>query len=261
MLKIGSRGEKVKKLQLHLGAKPDGIFGPKTRGVVIEWQQKNGLKPDGIITEEMWFVMFPPQQKFKLHNLVGHIPDSVIEQIPDTAKNFNITTSLRLAHFLAQCAHESGNFNLVFENLNYSAEGLRRIFPRHFPGNLSETYARQPERIANRAYASRMGNGDETSGDGWRFRGRGYIQLTGRNNYTIFNKFVKDNVITDPDLVATKYPLMSAAFFFDRNNIWTLCDRGFNDSVITAVTRRVNGGVNGLDDRIRRFRLFHNLLS
>lgn len=261
MLKIGSRGENVRKLQRYLGATPDGIFGPQTRRFVIEWQQKKGLNPDGIITEEMWFVMFPPQQKFKLNNLVGHIPKTVIDEIPETAKNFNITTPLRLAHFLAQCAHESGNFRFVYENLNYSAEGLRRIFPKHFPGNLSQTYARQPERIANRAYASRMGNGNEASGDGWKYRGRGYIQLTGKSNYTIFNTVVKEDVVNNPDLVATKYPLMSAAFFFDRNNLWVICDRGFDDRTITMVTRRVNGGVNGLDDRIKYFRLFYKLLN
>jgi putative chitinase len=261
MLKIGSRGENVRKLQRYLGATPDGIFGVQTKRFVMEWQLKNGLNPDGVITDEMWFVMYPPQQKFKLNNLMGHIPKSVIDEIPDTAKNFNITTPLRLAHFLAQCAHESGNFRLVLENLNYSAEGLRRVFPKSFPGDLSESYARQPERIANRVYASRMGNGDEVSGDGWRFRGRGYIQLTGKNNYAIFNTVVKDDVIKNPDLVATKYPLMSAAYFFNRNNLWVMCDRGSDDKAITTVTRVVNGGVTGLDDRIRRFRLFHRLLT
>lgn len=262
ILKIGSKGEEVKKLQEYLGAEPDGDFGSQTRSFVIEWQKRNNLKADGVITEELWYKIFPPQQKFKLNNLVGYIPKSVIDQIPETAKKFNITNNLRLAHFLAQCAHESGNFKAVFENLNYSANGLRKVFPGYFPNQtIANEFARKPQKIANKVYGSRMGNGDEASGDGWKYRGRGYIQLTGKNNYMIFDRVVEDDILKNPDLVATKHPLMSAAFFFDRNNLWTICDRGSDDKTITAVTRRVNGGTNGLDDRIKHFKKFYKLLN
>lgn len=196
-----------------------------------------------------------------IDKLKGVIPDSVLVQIPDTAKKFNITTPLRLAHFLSQCAHESGNFSLVKENLNYSADGLKKIFPKYFPGNLNESYARKPEKIANRVYGSRMGNGNETSGDGYKYSGRGYIQLTGKDNYAAFDKLVDDDILNNPGLVATKYPLMSAAFFFDKNGLWSVCDKGATSNDVIAVTKRVNGGTIGLDDRQSKFTKYYNLIK
>ena len=128
-----------------------------------------------------------------LEKLKGHVPDAVIAQIPDTAAKFNITTNLRLAHFLAQCGHESGGFRAVQENLNYGAKGLRSIFGKYFPDDSTALlYERKPEKIANIVYASRMGNGDKSSGDGWKFRGRGYIQLTGKSNYNAYNNYLKN---------------------------------------------------------------------
>ena len=202
-----------------------------------------------------------PPSSFKLENLKGHVPDSVLAQIPDTAAKFNITNTLRLAHFLAQCGHESGGFKAVSENLNYSADGLKKIFPKYFPGNLNESYARQPEKIASRVYGSRMGNGDESSKEGYKFRGRGYIQLTGKSNYSSFDKLVEDDIVGNPDLVATKYPLMSAAFFFNNNSLWSICDKGADDATVTAVTKRVNGGTIGLPDRIKHFKEYYALLK
>jgi putative chitinase len=170
-------------------------------------------------------------------------------------------TSLEMAHFLAQCAHESGNFKAVTENLNYSADGLKKIFPKYFPGNLNESYARKPEAIASRVYASRMGNGNEASKEGFRFRGRGYIQLTGKENYAAFDKFVEDDILANPDLVATKYPLLSAAWFFSKNKLNEIASKGADDATVTAVTRRVNGGTIGLADRIKHFKEFYALLK
>lgn len=193
--------------------------------------------------------------------LKGHVPDSVIAQLPDAMAKFNITTPLRLAHFLAQCGHESGGFKAVSENLNYSKEGLTKIFPKYFPGTLAESYARNPEKIASRVYANRMGNGDETSKEGFKFRGRGYIQLTGKSNYINFTKFIGEDCVANPDLVATKYPLASAAFFFNSNNLWSICDKGADDATVTAVTKRVNGGTIGLADRIKHFKEYYSLLS
>jgi putative chitinase len=270
LLKVGSTGEDVKKLQTKLGLSADGSFGTDTAEAVKKWQTQNGLAADGIVGDATWAKMFSTvataatattSSELKLENLKGHLPDSVIVQIPDTAKRFNITTNLRLAHFLAQCGHESGGFKAVSENLNYSADGLKKIFPKYFPGNLNESYARQPEKIASRVYASRMGNGDEDSKDGFKFRGRGYIQLTGKSNYTIFDKFVDDDILGNPDLVGTKYALASAAFFFNNNNLWSICDKGADDATVTAVTKRVNGGTIGLADRIKHFKEYYNLLK
>jgi putative chitinase len=195
-----------------------------------------------------------------INKLKGHIPDNVLSQIPETATKFNITTVLRLCHFLSQCAHESENFTAVKENLNYSAAALKATFPTHFPGTLNESYAHNPEKIADRAYANRMGNGDEASGDGYKYCGRGYIELTGKVNYVAFGKFIGEDLLTNPGLVATKYPLMSAAFFFQTNNLWTICDKGATPDVVKELTKRINGGYNGLDERIKYFNKFYNLL-
>jgi putative chitinase len=277
VLKVGSEGADVKKLQEKLGVEAIGKFGPKTEAAVKAWQKANGLKDDGIVGDATWSKLFgeakpkaevikedvviAPVGSLNIEKLKGHIPDTVLAQIPETAKKFNITNNLRLAHFLAQCGHESGNFKAVSENLNYSADGLKKIFGKYFPGNLNESYARKPEKIAARVYASRMGNGDEASGDGFKFRGRGYIQLTGKNNYTNFSKFIGEDCVANPDLVATKYPLASAGFFFDSNKLWAICDRGADDATVTAVTKRVNGGTIGLADRIKHFKEYHNLLK
>ncbi len=200
--------------------------------------------------------------KLKLDKLKGHVPDKVIEQIPDVVQKMGVNTPLRMAHFLAQCAHESGGFRLTQENLNYSVKGLLSVFKKYFPTQaLAEAYARQPVKIANRVYGNRMGNGPESTGDGYRYRGRGYIQLTGKQNYQAFDATVPDNILEQPDLVATKYPLLSAAWFWSKNNLNLLADKGATDAHVTAVTKRVNGGVNGLADRIQYFKKFYTLLS
>lgn len=274
LLKKGSKGEDVKKLQSKLGLVSDGDFGPGTETKVKEWQSSNGLTADGIVGDSTWTRLFGEAAQgqnvsetvlgasvFKLDKLKGHVPDSVIAQIPETAKKFNITNPLRLAHFLSQCGHESGGFKAVTENVNYSADGLKKIFGKYFPGNLNESYARQPEKIAARVYADRMGNGSESTGEGFKFRGRGYIQLTGKSNYTNFAKFIGEDTVSNPDLVATKYPLASAAFFFDSNKLWSICDKGDDVATVTAVTKRVNGGTIGLEDRIKHFKEYYSLLS
>jgi putative chitinase len=196
-----------------------------------------------------------------LDKLKGHIPDRVIDQIPEVMEKFAVNTPLRLAHFLAQCGHESGGFRLTQENLNYSAKGLMGIFKKYFPTQaLANAYARQPQKIANRVYGNRMGNGPETSGEGFKFRGRGYIQLTGKQNYTAFDASVPESIVDNPDLVATKYPLASAAWFWSKNGLNKIADEGATDAVVTKVTRRVNGGTIGLADRIRHFKEYHELL-
>jgi putative chitinase len=197
-----------------------------------------------------------------LSNLKGHIPDSVIDQIPNIQEKFGINTSLRLAHFLAQAGHESGGFKITAENLNYSAKGLQGIFKKYFPSeSLALDYAKKPQKIANRVYSGRMGNGNEASGDGYKFRGRGYIQLTGRDNYTAFGKSIGVDIAENPDLVATQYALASAAWFWQKNKLNEIADTGSSDEVVTKITKRVNGGTIGLPDRIKHFKEFYNLLA
>lgn len=168
-----------------------------------------------------------------------------------TAAAFYKLNKNRAAHFFAQTAHESGNFRAFSENLNYGAKGLRGIFGKYFPTDaLAAAYERKPEKIANRVYANRMGNGDESSGDGWKYRGRGALQLTGKSNYQAFSDYIgRPDVMTNPDLVAGELCFESALWFFDRNKLWSICDQGITDAAILALTKRINGGTHGLDDR------------
>jgi len=280
LLKVGSRGEDVKKLQAKLGLGADGIFGKGTEDAVKSFQTKSGLTPDGIVGEGTWNKLFGGQQVIaepapvvpvvqtpsvgglKLERLKGHIPDSVISQIPETAAKFGIDTPLRLAHFLAQCGHESGGFKATQENLNYSASGLKGIFGKYFKeAGLAEQYQRNPQKIASRVYGGRMGNGPESTGDGFKFRGRGYIQLTGKNNYTAFGRAINEDMTANPDKVATHYALLSAAWFFTKNGLHKMADGGATDAVVTQITKRVNGGTIGLPDRIKHFKEYYNLLK
>lgn len=198
----------------------------------------------------------------ELNKLNGLVPDTVISQLPMIVEKFGANTPLRLAHFLAQCAHESGGFKLTTENLNYSVKGLMGTFKKYFPNEaLAKEYERKPVKIASKVYANRMGNGDEASGDGFKFRGRGYIQLTGKTNYSLFTKIIGEDCVANPDLVATKYPLASAAFFFNNNKLWAVCDKGTSDATVTGVTKVVNGGTNGLPERLNYFRKFNAALN
>ena len=279
LLKIGSKGDDVKKLQQKLGLSADGAFGPGTEKAVKKWQIDNDLAADGIVGEGTWNKMFGSQQLIiepsipvakpvasvgglKLENLRGHIPDAVIVQIPDTASKFEINTPLRLAHFLAQCGHESGGFRLTKENLNYSAKGLKGIFSKYFKeAGLAEAYERKPEKIANRVYGGRMGNGPESSGDGSKYCGRGYIQLTGKDNYVAFGKSINEDMTANPEKVSTHYALLSAAWFFSKNGLHRMADEGASDLVVTKITKRVNGGTIGLPDRIKHFKEYYKLLA
>jgi len=279
LLKLGSEGEDVKKLQIKLGIDPIGKFGPKTDTAVKAWQSQNGLTADGVVGPSTWAklmgenvvsqpaVITEPAPVasvggLKLEKLRGHVPDAVISQIPDTASKFQINTPLRLAHFLAQCGHESGGFKVTQENLNYSAKGLMGIFKKYFPTQqLAESYQRQPQKIANRVYANRMSNGDESSGEGYKFRGRGYIQLTGKDNYTQFGKAIGEDIASNPDVVSGKHALLSAAWFWSKNGLNKLADGGSTDAVVTSITKRVNGGTIGLPDRIKHFKEYFELLS
>lgn len=295
LLKQNSSGPDVKDLQQKLkdlGFDPNGVdgnFGPGTRDAVIAFQQSKGLQADGVAGPATLAALAggsadvgtggvapnddantptgngntptPNAGQLNLAGLTGRVPAAVRAQIPDAAQEFGITSILRLAHFLAQCALESVNFTATVENLNYRAARLMEVFPKYFRGVDTTAYANNPQKIGNRVYANRMGNGDEASGDGFKFRGRGYIQLTGKNNYTSFSTFVGEDCVANPDLVATKYPLASAAFYFKSNNIWAICDRGADDGTVTRVTKAVNGGTNGLAERLQNFKTFMRALS
>jgi putative chitinase len=170
------------------------------------------------------------------------------------ARDFFKLSNNQAAHFFGQCAHESGGFKVFQENLNYSDKGLNGIFKKYFPTIASTAgYARKPEKIANKVYSNRMGNGPESSGDGWKFRGRGPIQLTGKSNYTLFSQDVgRPDVLTNPDIVTTELAFESALWFFRKNNLFAIADKGVSDAVITQITKRVNGGTHGLDDRLKK---------
>ena len=212
----------LKNLQIKIGAIPDGNFGPNTMKKAMEY--------------------------FKM-------------------------TPERAAHFFAQTSHESGGFTTFSENLNYSKDRLLTIFKSDFDTNkdrklspteikVAEMLARKPEQIANFVYANQNGNGGVSSGDGWKFRGRGAIQLTGRSNYEEFAKYVRDpKILEDPGLVKTKYAFESALFFFEKHKLWAICDQGVNQKSITSLTKKINGGINGLSDRIALTQKFYNLLK
>lgn len=169
-----------------------------------------------------------------------------------------INTPLRLAHFFAQLDHESICFSVMNENLNYSSRGLMSTFPRHFDWNLALKYHRQPEKIANRVYANRMGNGNYDSGDGWKYRGRGYIQLTGKNNYKSLSENTGIDYVNNPDLLLNEVDAMvSACFFWNRNNINKHAD---NDD-IRMVTKAVNGGYNGIKDREEKLKKYKKIFT
>lgn len=300
LLKVGSHNDDVKKVQAFLGLTADGIFGPGTEKAVKAWQSTHNLVADGLVGAGTWSKMFaeisardefgnlvdddgnpvsiesagekPPASAvsaapvtsipgLKLDKLKGHVPDAVIAQIAECATKFQINTPLRLAHFIAQCGHESAGFKATQENLNYSADGLNKIFGKYFKTVNAASYARQPEKIAARVYANRMGNGDEASKEGYKYRGRGYIQLTGKDNYKAFDKVVDEDILKSPDLVATKYPLLSAAWYWNSRSLNASADKGASDAVVAEITKKVNGGTIGLADRIKHFKEYYALLA
>ena len=199
--------------------------------------------------------------------LLGVIPNQVINELDIIFDKYKINTILRISHFLAQCAHESGNFSVKQENLNYSAKRLQEVFGKYFTTHAKALlYERKPVKIASLVYGNRMGNGDEQSIEGYKYRGRGYIQLTGKNNYLLFDKSLNEtglevDIIGNPDLVSTTYPLISAAWFFNKNNLNEIADLGGTKEIITRVTKKVNGGTHGLDSRISYFNKFYKKLN
>ena len=177
--------------------------------------------------------------------------DQWYHALSEILPEYEINTPQRVAAFLAQCAHESGGFVFLKENLNYRAASLRKVFPKYFPDdNIAAAYAGKPEMIANRVYANRMGNGDEASGDGWRYCGRGLIQLTGKNNYTFFAASIDIPIEEASEYLQTfEGAVQSACFFWEQNKLNQWADTGD----ILTLTKRINGGTIGLEDRIKHY--------
>ena len=200
-----------------------------------------------------------------LSKLKQHVPEELLVQIDACIVQFDmfdINSPLRMAHFLGQCHYESAGFKIVKENLNYSAEALKKVFGKYFSDIDPELYAHQPEKIAARVYANRMGNGDEASKEGFKYLGRGYIQLTGKDNYIEFGEFIKDaEVVNDPELLCTKYSLASAGWYWVKNKISIIADGGINDETIVTITKVIDGGTNGLEERKKYCNQYYQLLA
>ena len=199
----------------------------------------------------------------KLQEKIGATPDGTFG--PNTLKLAAAYYKLspeRAAHFFGQTAHETGHYATFSENLNYSADGLKSIFGKYFPDNLAVSYSRQPEKIASRVYANRMGNGNEASKEGYFFRGRGALQTTGKDNYKQLSEHLqKPEILTNPDLVATEFAFESALFFFTKNKLWDIADKGVNANTILDITKRVNGGTHGLADRTSKTNQYYSWLK
>ena len=190
------------------------------------------------------------------------LPKRVLDELPSIIRNYQIDTPLRMAHFLSQCHHESGGFKSTTENMKYSAARLLQVFPRHFKSlNDTKGYAMHSERIGNKVYANRLGNGDESSGDGFRYRGRGYIQCTGKNKYIILDNYLDEDIVANPDLIATKYPLYSAGWYWHSVDLNSIADKGSAFEVCEKVTKKVNGGKIGLESRYKYFVYYYQLLD
>jgi len=199
----------------------------------------------------------------KLQEKIGVDDDGVFGKntLKAAAKYFNLSNE-RAAHFFGQCGCETGNFKVYSENLNYSAVGLIKVFGKYFTQDTANQYAHHPDMIGSRVYGNRLGNGAEATHEGYTYRGRGAIQTTGKANYKAFSDHVnKPEIMTTPDLVATDYSFESAFFFFDKNKLWSIADKGVNDDTILSMTKRVNGGVNGLDLRSKLTKQYYAWLQ
>lgn len=199
------------------------------------------------------------QQIKNLQIKLGVEPDGDFGKITLLAfqEHYKLSAS-QVSHFFGQISHETGGFQIFSENLNYSAPGLLKTFPKYFTADNVQEYAGKPEKIANKVYSNRMSNGNEASGDGYRYRGRGSCQVTGRANYQAFSDYMKaPSIMSNPNLVLEVYAFDSALWFFDVNKLWSLCDK-VDDASILAVTKKINGGQNGLTDRIEKTKKFYS---
>jgi putative chitinase len=199
-----------------------------------------------------------------LQKKCGVTPDGAFG--PNTAKaiaEYYGLNANRGAHLLGQAAHESGNFMISEENLNYRASTMCRVWPSRFKSEVdAEPYARNPEKLANKVYSGRMGNGSEASGDGWKYAGKGFIQLTGKDNVRAFAEHIgRDSLVDDPSPIADELAMDRAIFFFEKNGLFAMADKGVTDSIIKSITKRVNGGYHGLEDRMDKTKKIYRWLA
>jgi len=281
LLKFGSKGDDVKKLQIKLGLGPDGIFGKDTEEAVKSFQTKSGLMPDGIVGEGTWNKMFSSQQlitdpstpkisnNFNLEKLSTVLPKSIFNLIPESFVKYNINSALRSAHFLGQISHESGNFTIKTESLMYSrSQRIIEIWPTRFnltgdnnKKNANE-FVKNEQKLAESVYGGRMGNNNP--GDGFRFRGGGFLQLTGKEAYKGYANYIGKPVEEVADLIRLDnyYALDAALWEFSINmKLNTVADKGIGDDIIKSITKTINGGYIGLQERIKEVKKYYNLLS
>jgi putative chitinase len=276
----GSTGPNVFFLQQALGVTPsNGQFGPITEAKLREFQANADLTADGIAGPATWVAIHAaalvtaplkssnstgqgdePLQMIDINILIAvasatPIADlqALVDPMSAACRRFDIDTPVRLAAFLSQCAHESGGFTRRAENLSYHAVRLMQVWPKRFPTlNIAQQFEMLPEKLANTVYAERMGNGDAASGDGWRFRGRGFEQLTGRGNYTRLANALGMHVDDAPDYVMTdEGACVSASWFWSVNNLNPFADA----RDISGLTQKINGGLGGIDQRVALFGL------
>lgn len=190
------------------------------------------------------------------------IPKASRNELQEVIEEYQINTALRLSHFLSQCHHESGGFRSKIENMNYGAKRLMEVFPKYFPTlQMAQEYAGKPEKIGSRVYANRMGNGDESTGEGFKYRGRGFIQITGKNKYRTLSNLWDIDILDNPDLIAEKYPFKSAGWFWNAAKLNQYADKGSTMADVEKVTKIVNGGKNGLQSRRKLFVNYYQLLK
>lgn len=279
ILKKGSTGEDVKKLQTKLGLTSDGLFGPGTETAVKKWQLDNGLTSDGIVGDGTWEKMFGSTVTesapivsggpLDLNKLKGKIPQSIFDILPEAFGKYNINTPLRASHFLGQIAHESGDFTIKTESMNYSTPSrIVDIWPSRFnldgSGSKKDAnkYIKNQELLAEAVYGGRMGNND--AGDGFRFRGGGFLQLTGKEAYQGYAKYLGKTVGETADLLRSenKYAMDAACWEYVVNmKLNTVADQGMNDDVIKVISKKINGGYIGLDDRKLKCKKYYSILG
>lgn len=206
-------------------------------------------------------ILFSKQELYKINSNIGKPDcDYYYDALQKVLPEYKIDTPLRICHFLAQILHESGHLKYKSENLNYSAESLLKVFPKYFKTKeIAQQYARKPEKIANKVYANRMGNGDEASGDGWNYRGRGLIELTGRSNYKICSQDLNIDFVKNPDwiIINAENCIRTACWFWNKHKLNELADK---DDIVT-ITKRINGGLTNISDRCKILNLAKNVIK
>ena len=269
ILKIGSNNEDVEKLQKYLGLNPDGDFGSKTEKAVKDWQTKNGVIADGIVNESVWNKMGFVESSDVYSKLKNAIPDRIFNIIKEPFNKYEVNSALRISHFLGQLTHESGDFSIKTESLYYTTpQRIVDVWPSRF--NLdgsngkknANNYIKNEEKLASAVYEGRMGN--IKANDGFIFRGAGFLQLTGKDAFVGYSKYINKDIEETANLIRTNdsYALDCALWEYCINmKLNKIADTGMSDDIIKKITRVINGGYIGLEDRIKKVNKFYALLK